>query len=389
MQNFSAFILALVSVLLLTASPTLAVHEGGVANCKGCHATHGSDVMLGGPTATGPTLLLGSDPSSTCLRCHSGAGANGVFSPAGSALTPGGDFYWLKRSFNWNDGSGIPQSSPGYTHGHSVIATDYGLGPDSIRLQAPGGTYPASTLSCISCHDPHGKIASPDNPAPISGSGSFGGSPPGGSAVGNYRLLGGIGYKGLADTTSFTQAAPIAAAPVSGAETDDNHAAYGSGMSNWCGNCHGDYLSGGTASHHPAGATVRLLTAEINQYNVYLASGDLTATPATSYSALVPFETGDTDRTLLDPSSTSGPTGNANVTCLTCHRAHASAFGVIGRWDLSLPFSDFLVNSHPDGTTDGSTPSEKLYSYYNRDIEADFGAGQKPFCEKCHVGGSP
>ncbi len=385
MRKLFSRALPLVALLLFAlGAPALAFHEGGVGYCAGCHLQHGSDTQSGAPS-TGKYLTLGSDPSSTCLRCHSGLGPQSVLSTNGSALTPGGDFYWLKRTFNWTGGN-----SPDYTHGHNVVASDYGLIPDALNLTSPGGTYPSASLSCISCHDPHGKIANNQNPAPISGSGSYGAAAPVGSAVGNYRLLGGVGYKGGVSGFSFTNPAPVAAAPsASSTETDANHVAYGSGMSEWCANCHAGYMPGGTVSHHSSGSSAKFTTADVTEYDQYLATGNLMGTAATSYFALTPFETGATDPTLLDPTGTGGPTTVSNAMCLTCHRAHASAFEYIGRWDLTIAFTGFLVNSHPDGATDGSTAQEKLYSYYNRDIATQFGSGQKPFCEKCHVGGTP
>ena len=77
-------------------------------------------------------------------------------------------------------------------------------------------------------------------------------------------------------------------------------------------------------------------------------TGDITGTQANAYLALVPFELGTADIWSLDPSSTSGPDYGANVMCLTCHRAHASAFQDSCRWDYG---TTFIADSHPSLVT--------------------------------------
>lgn len=62
----------------------------------------------------------------------------------------------------------------------------------------------------------------------------------------------------------------------------------------------------------------------------------------------MPFGLGTADIWSLDPSRTSGPDYGANVMCLTCHRAHASAFqdsgtdGILGQ-PSSLTLTPSLV----------------------------------------------
>jgi hypothetical protein len=340
-------------------------------------------------TGSSRWLLKNTDPSSICLNCHAGTGSPNsyhVASPDGSALTPGGDFYWLTRTFTWAGGS-----SPGYRHGHNVIALDFGFVRDPIRSRAPGGSYWSSDLSCTSCHDPHGQVNRGTTGAPVFGSGSYGGSPAPGTIFGNYRLLGDSGYDGgeHAQGFSFINDAPIARQnpALKYAETDTSHVDYGSDMSEWCANCHGDMLlndhntAGGF--EHPAGNNAHLESQMVNTYNAYVKTGDLSGTAATAYLQFVPFERGVNDPNSLDPTSTEGPDRNANLMCLTCHRAHASAFGAIGRWDFYTG-TDLLLDSHPAPTDAGVSANDLLFSYYGRDIFAEFGAGQRVFCEKCH-----
>ncbi|MBA4369398.1 MAG: cytochrome C, partial [Desulfobacterium sp.] len=119
-----------------------------------------------------------------------------------------------------------------------------------------------------------------------------------------------------------------------------------------------------------------------NNYNAYVSTGTLTGTQATSYLALVPFERGTNNPTTLSTTTTAGPSGTSNVMCLTCHRAHASAFPNAGRWDFT---ATFLASSHPLATDGGVTGNDVLNSYYGRNITTDFGAYQRSLCNKCHL----
>ncbi len=363
-----------------------AFHSGGVGQCSGCHAIHSPG------SGANNSLLLGSDPSSICLNCHAGRGglnSPSVFSPDGSALTPGGDFYWLTRSFSWLGGQ-----SPADSHGHNVVAADFNLFPDTVLTQAPGGSYPAADLGCTSCHDPHGRIGGDIllGGAPVSKSGSYGEAADEGSANGSYRLLGGVGYRS-GNSPGFQNDAPVARqSSVSRfQESDQSHVDYGTGMSEWCGNCHAGVLTGNhqladSTSEHPSGSRFLIDQDIVSVYNSYVRTGNLSGTAATAYLQFVPFERGTANVQLLDPHSTQGPNTSANIMCLSCHRAHASAFADIGRWDFT---ANLLVDSHPAAGDGGATANDVHYSYYGRDIGAEFGAGQGRFCEKCHGSSIP
>jgi hypothetical protein len=364
-------------------------HAGGVGPCDGCHTMHNSrDGVPGGGISS--RLLQGADPSSICLNCHAGPGGpdrSSVFSDDGSAMTPGGDFYWLTKDYAWATGS-----SPGSSHGHNVIARDFGLVQDPVLAQAPGGTYQARALGCISCHDPHGTVkgGTKSGRLPVSDSGSYGYVAQAGTTLGNYRLLGDSHYDGgkTASGFAFSNDAPVARQNGLNkyGETDWSHVDYGAGMSEWCGNCHNGILNsehrvGGGGFEHPAGNSENLESEMISNYNSYIRTGDLSGSAATAYLQFVPFERGRSDPAFLDPSSNSGPDASSNVMCLTCHRAHASAFRAAGRWDFDAPL---LVDSHPQAGDVGVFGSDVLYSYYGRSISTEFGPTQGPFCEKCH-----
>jgi hypothetical protein len=334
-------------------------HAGTFEECRGCHDDHKS-----------------LDPTSTCLMCHSYPGINRPFclkchqtdldaviartpiilSDDGSSMTPGGDFYWLTKEFAWKDESGSTTQSPGHKHGHSVTSEKFGLSFDLDLPEAPGGRYPSANLSCISCHDKH-------------------------DAKGrNFRLLGGASYNGGLSGFSFINEAPIAATdPVKSYEdSETSHVAYGSGMSEWCKNCHSTAVSEGHS--HPAGATAKMNDCS-GKYNAYLSSNKNNGSRQTAYLFLVPFETGAKETSMLHPGSTVGPDPGANVMCLSCHRAHASAFKAIGRWDFD---AHFLTGSHPAEGDTNTTHSDVLHSYYGLDMAAKFGTTQRSFCNKCH-----
>lgn len=370
-------------ITLMLSGITFAFHEGGAGYCEGCHVIQSQNNQIQDieeSTDIGITnvMLKGSDPSSTCLRCHAEDGKfYNVLSGDGSMYTPGGDFYWLKKTFIWNADGKFSQSS-GASHGHNILAADYGLNEDSTSYDASIGLDSYAPLGCTSCHDPHQKTGNPRNIGGISAFGSYGDSSPNG----DYRMLGGIGYTGGTNGNTFKYPAPVAVMnSYNWVETDSNHTAYGSGMSEWCGNCHNNFLNNG--NKHMAENRAKFSSVIVSNYNSYKKTGDTTGTQVTAYLALVPFELGTTNKFFLNPSSISGPdpSGKSNVMCLTCHRAHASAFKHIGRWDFN---TTFIADSHPKPGDDGVTGNDVLNSYYGRNMVAEFGIYQRQLCNKCH-----
>jgi len=344
-------------------------HGGGVGYCNGCHSMHNSpeNPVTGTPNSS---LLKGSDGSSTCLNCHAGSGSYHTLSTDATNWSPGGDFFWLTQSYTNTDPSGSVTSDPD-NMGHNVIATDFSLTVDGTNTVAPGGTYPASSLYCNSCHDPHGQVGggTAGGSLPISVSGSYGEVAPAGTIAGNYRLL----FDLAAD-------APIAATAGFG-ETDTSHPAYGQGMSEWCASCHGDYIN--DSQKHPS-ANGEFMNGQSTTYNAYVATGDFTGVQATSFTALVQFERQETDKALLaaEVTSTAGPDSGDNVMCLTCHRAHASAFNNATRWDME---HELLAEGWPTAANLVAMGAVPNADYYGRDIATDFGDFQRSLCNKCHV----
>ncbi|MHB8079332.1 MAG: hypothetical protein ACYDIE_08770 [Candidatus Krumholzibacteriia bacterium] len=350
----------LLIVLALLPGSARAFHDGGTATCAACHVMHASEDGLSVPTLgqAGETLLRGGTASDTCLRCHA---AYGQFA-GGLGFGPGGDFYWLTRSWTWFAG-GVAVSSRGEAHGHNVVAPAYGLGPDPVRSVAPGGAFPSAQLGCTSCHDPHGRPA--------------------------FRLLYGAGEGPLVDGARFlfTAPAPLAlgnsvttlgGVPGGGDETDGRHTVYKSGLSEWCGNCHGPYHDEGIPGfHHPSGE--QLGAGRATQYNRYVSAEDpFGGTVATAYWGLVPFEAVGADLALVDPAAaTAGPAPSDRVMCLTCHRAHAGPFRAAGRWDFDAAL---MIDSHPATGDAGASASDVARKYYSY----TFVPTEATLCHKCH-----
>lgn len=338
------FLIAMsVAVSLLFCGVAYGFHDAGVAYCGGCHTMHNS--QNGVPVDTlhpngNAYLLKYATPSDLCLSCH--ATSRGAVFGTDPLLPPaekgGGNFVFLLED-NINDGhNGHLSPIPGNFAGHNINAPSRGVGPDGTLLNSPGGNFPSSRMECSSCHDPHGNT--------------------------NFRLLYGIGA--IQDGIyTFSNGAPEAEArSYNSTETNASHTAYHSGMSAWCGNCHGNFHNeAGGRLEHPSGSNLGGTIANI--YNTYNGTADLTGgSQATAYLAAVPFE--DPANTT---SSTTGPSASSQVFCLTCHRPHASSAPNAGRWDFGVTLLE------EDGVESGSYAIPDPYASVH----------QRSLCNKCHV----
>lgn len=389
--------LALAACFFLFSGTAFALHSGGVAHCDACHSMHGgagNNVADGTGefvASDGQYLLNNASASETCLNCHSAANGDSyhTLSTNGNGKSQGGDFFWVTAAAaydfsEWHNGPVATVDTDNL--GHNVIAPSFGLNADATNTTAPGGGPTASGFSCISCHDPHGQVngGTGNGTAAISASGSYGDADPvDGSILGNFRLLGADGY--TPDSYAHSIAAPIPVAASQnggygqsyGVSTD-----YGTGMSTWCLSCHPNFASGNDM--HPVNATFDSAT-----YNAYVATGDFTgdpsaATPTGGYDPLVPFARNESDRSALTPADPAAAAAGDTVMCLSCHRAHASAFDNILRWDNKV---EFLAESRVLHQATTAVPSESAY-YANGvtvDIATTYGAYQRQLCNKCHV----
>jgi hypothetical protein len=325
------------------AGLALAVHEAGVAGCPTCHTMHNSqDGVPVNPGSPGgeERLLRFASGTDLCLSCHASAvgevlGGDPDFPPPERGP---GNFTFLYAP-NINDAEdGALNPIGGHRAGHSVISAAYGLNQDPDHVTAPGGAFPASNLGCTSCHDPHGNQ--------------------------NFRMLRGVGSVD-AGGYLFTYDAPLgegidlAGSP----ESPTNHTAYQSGWSEWCANCHGlyhDHVGGGF--QHPSN---RPLDGDARRsYNTYdgpdnPTGGDM----ATAYLPEVPLESME-----MTVDGTMGAFQDSRVTCISCHRAHATSAPMGNRWDPNVEFLD------QDGEISGSYPLPNPYAHPD----------QRALCVKCH-----
>jgi hypothetical protein len=432
-----SFIIAIAVMAIIGVSTTsYAFHAGGVASCESCHTMHNS-LNNGKMSGTGNTtagaagtanpagsaafLLRGTDQSSTCLNCHEGPTLSSYHvstdnTTIGAAANkapvnrgPGGDFGWLRAAANTTTNTATSSR-----RGHNIVAIDFGYTADLQNTYAPGGTYLASQLNCISCHNPHNQLrrtstdgtvayvkpAIGTNAYPISGSGSAVATASATAPVGPYRFLRGAGLDQAPKSTpayNFTADPPVVISPSTYNRSEaasDTHVAYGSGMSAWCANCHaafydsvGDSNIGNSGHPHPTNKAIGA-TMSAN-YNAYVGSGNLTNVTG-GYSSLVPVEQGVTDYSVLATAATNTANGgtyaatdaNAKVMCLSCHRAHAGGFQNMTRFNVAgnttaANGTDFVVASGLSGTTAAQA------AYYDRNASV-FGASTKQLCNKCH-----
>jgi len=428
---FKTLLVAVSAAALATGA--YAFHDGGVAECTGCHSMHSA--------ASPMYLLVGSDTSSTCLSCHENpaAGSYHISTPAAYFTanpldgplnkTPGGDFGWLRLDRTATASYGRVLNFYGEDQGHNIIAADYGYVVDSGNPTAPGGTMPSGLLKCTSCHDKHGQgriVGDPTNPTiqtpvvggtydPIFGSGSYGTEYPApGEAVGTYRLLPGSYYTAW-DSVNFP-GVPVAIVPSSYNRSEaptTTRTSYGfsptdaSGFTSWghwCATCHPDMHTDtmGGLVHR---VDDNLPSGIVTNYNNYVMTGDLTGVfpRGGPFTSLVPFASNTKDMTALaalaltDDSDLSGPDVTSHILCLTCHRAHASAWEYSLRWNGG---SEFLtlggagnpvypgVDTYPTNAgqfNNGYTEEQMTDGYYGRAANREFSAHQRSLCNKCHV----
>jgi hypothetical protein len=180
--------------------------------------------------------------------------------------------------------------------------------------------------------------------------------------------------------------------------------AYGGGTlanswGNWCGTCHGSFNSTSKTLHHPI--DVALGTEIANKYNSYVSSGIMTGTAATAYSSINPFAEATEDYGILQThaknnnSYLSGPTSTDAVTCLSCHRAHASGFDDMLRFYYTWEFTTFggnypgldnaaMTSSRKPTQAGGRNMADFAAAYYDRP-SSKFGPYSRSLCNKCHA----
>lgn len=285
----------LAAALFLAGSAEAAYYHDLEKNrqpCADCHIQHYSgpsaNVDPGGPF---PQLIVRATTNKLCLFCHDGSvpSAPDVLEPVGM-YAGSGDEHSGAGSFANSGGVDNP-------NGHDL----------GLAKPTPFGSQPNATLSCASCHDPHGTT--------------------------NHRNVlgapaGGAGVAVEVGRDVFREAPPgdPPSAAASAAAYRESNEGYKAGTSRWCVQCH-DALAphvGGTArieSHH-------LVDVPINGTGFVTDPAHWVAGTGSGFGAATGDEVEGVPRLRFQvPSATDFPSskivspGN-HVTCGSCHLAH-------------------------------------------------------------------
>jgi hypothetical protein len=132
-------------------------------------------------------------------------------------------------------------------------------------------------------------------------------------------------------------------------------------------------------------------------YKKYVKSGDTTGDGINGFSSLVPFAEITGDYAVLashaknDDSVLTGPGTSDQVMCLSCHRAHATGWPNMLRWNMEGEL--MVYNSlYPGTDTTPTVPEfargrvglETQAAYYDRPV-TQFASYQRVLCNKCHI----
>lgn len=386
-SGFNAILIA----LIVSGVTWLACSVASAAitqQCGYCHTMHNS--QDGGPF-TSPVDPVPPDdsPASSlnspllrwdCLGCHSGfnttasiAAGNGVpkvnaiagapaydNSASGSGVAngtlAGGDFYYvtLDDTFGHNvdvvdpDGDGILTTPPGW---------DNGLGT-GINFDNPTWTEPVRCAGTYGCHGDHRQA---DIFAAISGAHHGDDGEVDGTTVGkSYRWLDGILGKEDVDwewtraDNSLDHNQYKGVDRYKGAD-DDIVGNTTETITYLCGQCHGQFHNNNAGREagitnadaawmrHPVDYDMAN-TADTDEYAFYPnGSGIIIARP---YSTATPVASADVTAVLATVNlqqSTADDT--AIVTCISCHRAHASPYADLMRWDYANDCNAGIANA--------------------------------------------
>lgn len=294
--------------------------------CGDCHTMHnsqgGSPVatdLEGNPLVTPYSILL----ISSCVGCHSNDSSatvtsislintpvvNNLSEPLGALA--GGNFFHL----NADD-----------SYGHNVFPSN----PDDLLgTDPPGGAFPeggayegqlrcAGTRGCHGLNGGHAETPVDDPLYAVYGSHHANVSPTDGSTVGkSYRFLYGIVGKEDDDWEQDNVNTSHNEYKGSPGFTDTTTVNF------FCAECHGDYHgSSGVGGETP---WLRHPT------DVILPAGSTEYAQYTAYSMLAPVARADPFNV---EDTTKAKPGTDIVMCLSCHRAHASPYYKLMRWDF-------------------------------------------------------
>jgi cytochrome c553 len=313
---------------------------------------------------------------------------------------PAGDFYYsnldTKKGHN-----------PAYTKGSLGAATSKLMAADTTLGSAPpGGTISDGEWSCHSCHGMHSRfsgsytayrqIKRKVNGVVVTGDvRSFGVESTAGGEVQNaaYEPIksnsrGDVQGTNYVNTRQDGQA--LQGADLFADLSDTNKNVYQGGFSSFCSACHGDFHGGNTESRtadngktrsggawikHPTNVVMDNTNGakySINTYRVTVTNAQGNNPNPVGYDWKYPLIKADSDFSVKSAvASATDPATLANtdrISCLTCHKAHASQYENMTRWDSNA--HSFIAS--------GAT-----------DFEGQASIGDNPAygCGKCHQKG--
>lgn len=308
-MNRILFDIVLVLIIEILGFKLADAATGG--RCIDCHVMHNSqDGALVAADGANFSLLKDSGMLSSCISCHTSVGISGapLIDADESNYTAGGSFsdVWVTSS----------------TRAHNVedlTGFNAGSGDSILGNKAPGGVdLGAQMLKCAGTYGCHG--SHDNNPTSEDG---IKGYHHGSNA---YRFL-----EVAANNTGPGIAVGGRGSPdwEKGGATTSNHNLYLSdeinGISKFCDNCHNAFhavtQNGDAWIRHPTDVSVNLLSGDAAEnliYNPYAFTGAI-------ISGMSNFDMTGYDDNGYDP----------KVMCLSCHRAHASQYPDILRFDYA------------------------------------------------------
>lgn len=316
---------AAVGLIMAYAGPSVASVSGPCVNCHTMHNSQGGAIMATGSTFGNPGY--GSLTRDSCGGCHETTSTD--------PLSGGYPRVKLASASDTNQlAGGYLSATSGQTdnHGnteHSIGSTAVPSGYDSAGNYVGSDWYMAANgLKCAGSSGCHGSETQADPAAAIAGGhhannlkGTFG-----------YRMLA-IGATAVVGTGAADYEKALNAAP----SADDAHNFYsastdgnGGTISRFCGKCHGKYHNttdiyvSNSWVRHPADRELNANWEIMVDRNTNYTANDWKSNPVGTGNAVDPLSGAPA---LL-------------VTCLSCHRAHGSAYSDALRFDYSAQIAD-------------------------------------------------
>lgn len=317
--------------------------------------------------------------------------------PEGISM-PAGDFYWS----NLDPKKG---HNPAYTRGSGIPTSQAMMADPVLGSIPPGGTIAEPEWSCHSCHGSHSRFDAENgawrqlkrkiNNKNITGDVSlFGvesttGNVPQDPAFEPLKSNSRGDFQGNTYVSSRKDGNPLEGADLFQPESDTNKNVYRGGFSSFCSACHGNFHGGnnetGTYDNgrsRVGGAWVKhpsnMRLGESSKYGEGAYTAAITNMQGTNpnpagYDWKYPLVKADYDFTVksVEVSAQSrSVSGDDRIMCLTCHKAHATPFRNMTRWEVKA--HSFIANGEIDFTGEASNGDNPAYG-----------------CGKCHqMGGT-